>query len=257
MLRTHYRQPIDFTVKALEEAKAILDRWYEIVGDITWDDPPDLDFMGALCDDLNTPAALGHLHRLAVAESSVFRPFTPPTRPLKPLRASANLLGLLQTTRTEWLKCRGKPEADEFEILFLIDARNTARAAKLVLPMVGPSGVGKTSLLNAIQPGLGQRVGEISRATDKGKHTTTHLELFPLGDGGGLIDTPGMREFGLWDMPGAALAGVFREMQPLLGHCRFGAACCHLHEPGCAIKAAVESGMVRERRYQSYLRLRT
>ncbi len=123
--------------------------------------------------------------------------------------------------------------------------------------LVGPSGVGKTSLLNAIQPGLGLRVAEVSRATNKGKHTTTHLELFPLDGGGGLIDTPGMREFGLWDLPGAALAGVFREMEPLVGRCRFGPACSHRQEPGCAIKAAVESGTIAARRYQSYLRMRT
>jgi ribosome biogenesis GTPase len=122
--------------------------------------------------------------------------------------------------------------------------------------LVGPSGVGKTSLLNAIQPGLGLRVGEVSRSTNKGKHTTTNLELFPLDGGGGLVDTPGMREFGLWDLPDAALAGVFREMQPLAGHCRFGPACSHRHEPGCAIKAAVASGTIHERRYQSYVRLR-
>jgi ribosome biogenesis GTPase len=125
-----------------------------------------------------------------------------------------------------------------------------------VSALVGPSGVGKTSLLNTIEPGLGLRVGEVSRATNKGKHTTTHLELFPLHGGGGLVDTPGMREFGLWDLPGTALAGVFREMQPLVGQCRFGPACSHSHEPGCAIREAVAAGTIRERRYQSYLRLK-
>ncbi|MDB5074869.1 MAG: Small ribosomal subunit biosis GTPase RsgA [Chloroflexi bacterium] len=122
--------------------------------------------------------------------------------------------------------------------------------------LVGPSGVGKTSLLNTVQPGLGQRVSEVSASTNKGRHTTTHLELFPLDWGGSLIDTPGMREFGLWDVKDAELATTFAEMRPLVGRCQFGLNCRHLQEPGCAIKQAVASGRVSERRYESYLKLR-
>jgi ribosome biogenesis GTPase len=121
--------------------------------------------------------------------------------------------------------------------------------------LVGKSGVGKTSLLNALQPGLGLRVSEVSRQTDKGRHTTSYLELFALDAGGGIVDTPGMREFGLWDSEGAELAALFREMRPYLGRCRFGAGCRHRREPGCAIREAAERGAIAPRRYESYLRM--
>jgi len=120
---------------------------------------------------------------------------------------------------------------------------------------VGKSGVGKTTLLNAIQPDLGLRVTEVSRATGKGKHTTSHLEMFPLDIGGSVVDTPGMREFGFWGMAGADFAYLFPEMRPLIGGCRFGSDCTHVHEPGCAIKEAVESGKIAETRYESYAKL--
>jgi ribosome biogenesis GTPase / thiamine phosphate phosphatase len=122
--------------------------------------------------------------------------------------------------------------------------------------LVGPSGVGKTSLLNAMQPGLGLRVNEVSKATNKGKHTTTHLEMFTLDSGGSLVDTPGMREFGLWDVKGVDLALAFPEMKGLVGSCEFGLNCRHVREPGCAIREAVAAGTVAERRYQSYLTIR-
>jgi ribosome biogenesis GTPase len=128
--------------------------------------------------------------------------------------------------------------------------------AERVSVLVGPSGVGKTSLLNSIQPNLGLKVSAVSQSTNKGKHTTTHLEMFPLEIGGSLIDTPGMREFGLWDVKDAELANAFPEMRPLVGQCQFGMNCRHLREPGCAIRAAVNRGEVGERRYQSYLKLR-
>jgi ribosome biogenesis GTPase len=121
---------------------------------------------------------------------------------------------------------------------------------------VGKSGVGKTTLLNAIQPGLGLRVNEVNRVTGKGKHTTTHLEMFDLDFGGQVVDTPGMREFGLWQFDDEELAQAFTEMRPYLGACKFGADCTHDHEPGCAVKAAVEAGAISPRRYRSYLRLR-
>jgi ribosome biogenesis GTPase / thiamine phosphate phosphatase len=120
---------------------------------------------------------------------------------------------------------------------------------------VGKSGVGKTSLLNAVEPGLGLRVKAVSQATEKGRHTTSQLELFDLALGGQVIDTPGMREFGLWSLSGPDLAQGFVEMRPYLGRCKFGLDCTHDHEPGCAIKIAVAAGAISERRYQSYLRL--
>ncbi len=134
-----------------------------------------------------------------------------------------------------------------------IDALSAALAGKLAV-LVGKSGVGKTSLLNAIEPELGLRVSAVSRATSKGRHTTTHLEMFPLASGGAVVDTPGMREFGLWGS-GGDLAAHFPEMQPYLGQCRFGVRCHHRHEPGCAIKQAVEAGAISARRYDSFLRL--
>jgi ribosome biogenesis GTPase len=121
---------------------------------------------------------------------------------------------------------------------------------------IGKSGVGKTSLLNALQPGLGLHVNEVSQATEKGKHTTTNLAMFPLDIGGSVVDTPGMREFGLWDVNEDDLASLFPEMRPMVGTCRFGLDCTHTHEPGCAIRNAVDKTQISERRYQSYLRLR-
>jgi ribosome biogenesis GTPase / thiamine phosphate phosphatase len=121
--------------------------------------------------------------------------------------------------------------------------------------LAGKSGAGKTSILNAIQPGLGLRVGAVSTMTGKGKHTTSYLELFPLADGGGVIDTPGMREFGLWDVHEDDIAPLFREFRPFVGKCRFGASCRHRDEPGCAITAAVAAGRITPRRYHSYRRM--
>jgi ribosome biogenesis GTPase len=126
---------------------------------------------------------------------------------------------------------------------------------------LGKSGVGKTSLLNAIQPGLGLRVKEVNRVTGKGKHTTTHLEMFPVqiehpGEGTAIVDTPGMREFGLWEMDVDDLALLFREMQPFVGRCKFGLDCQHEEEPGCAIRKAVNDGKVSVHRYHNYLRLK-
>lgn len=126
--------------------------------------------------------------------------------------------------------------------------------------LLGKSGVGKTSLLNALQPGLGLRVNQVSQVTGKGKHTTTHLEIFPLGRdsfaSGAIIDTPGVREFGLWDVHPDELAALFPEMRPYLGHCRYGLNCRHDEEPGCAVRSAVLQGQISPYRWKSYLQLR-
>src|SRR5215207_6864208 len=124
--------------------------------------------------------------------------------------------------------------------------------------LVGKSGVGKTSLLNAIQPGLGLRVKAVSQGEQgKGRHTTTHLEIFSLEFGGSLVDTPGIREFGLWEIAGEELAYLFPEMAGYVGHCKFGLNCKHDREPGCAIRKAVVAGEVSPHRYKSYMNLRS
>lgn len=121
---------------------------------------------------------------------------------------------------------------------------------------IGKSGVGKTSLLNALQPGLGQRVSQVNQKTGKGKHATTNLEMFSMKSGGSVVDTPGMREFGLWEVSADDLAFFFPEMRRYVGKCRFGLDCSHTHEPGCAIREAVAEGEIADQRYQSYLKLR-
>ncbi|MBN2379377.1 ribosome small subunit-dependent GTPase A [candidate division WOR-3 bacterium] len=121
--------------------------------------------------------------------------------------------------------------------------------------LMGKSGVGKTTILNALEPGLGLAVQEVSDRVNKGRHTTTHLEMFPLQSGGFVIDTPGMREFAPWRQQEVNPAWLFREMRPFIGRCKFGTDCTHSHEPGCAIKEAVKSGSISERRYDSYLRI--
>jgi ribosome biogenesis GTPase / thiamine phosphate phosphatase len=121
--------------------------------------------------------------------------------------------------------------------------------------LTGPSGVGKSSLLNAVQPGLGLRVAAISEAVLKGRHTTVTAQLIPLQCGGYVADTPGLRELGLWGIEPDELDYCFPEMREYLGDCRYGSSCTHTHEPGCAVKDAVAAGAIEEARYDSYRRL--
>jgi ribosome biogenesis GTPase / thiamine phosphate phosphatase len=122
--------------------------------------------------------------------------------------------------------------------------------------VIGPSGVGKSTLLNAIQPGLRIETGAVSETVHKGQHTTTSAELHALtAPGGGYVaDTPGLRELGLWQIPDTDLAWCFPEMRDHLGKCGFN-DCRHLTEPRCAVLAAVAAGSVSEARYDSYRRL--
>jgi ribosome biogenesis GTPase len=120
--------------------------------------------------------------------------------------------------------------------------------------ITGPSGVGKSSLLNALYPGLGLRVGEISSSVNKGRHTTVGAFLHPLPNGGFVVDTPGLREIGLWGVPSAGLDTCFPEFRALREECRF-ADCSHLAEPDCAVREALDGGNVDATRYASYAKL--
>ena len=121
--------------------------------------------------------------------------------------------------------------------------------------LTGPSGVGKSSLLNAIQPGLALRVASISEAVQKGRHTTVTAQLIPLECGGYVADTPGLREVGLWGIPPEELDLCFPEFCERVDGCRFGRSCTHTHEPGCAVRRAVDAGEVSPSRYDSYRRM--
>jgi ribosome biogenesis GTPase len=120
--------------------------------------------------------------------------------------------------------------------------------------VAGQSGVGKSSLLNVIEPGLELRVQSVSQENQKGRHTTTTAELIPLSCGGYVVDTPGIRQFQLWDVIPAEVAGYFRELRPFVSRCRY-PNCTHAHEEPCAVKDAVADGYIDVRRYESYLQM--
>jgi ribosome biogenesis GTPase len=119
----------------------------------------------------------------------------------------------------------------------------------------GPSGVGKSSLLNAIQPGLALKTGEIRTQTRKGRHTTVSLRLVRLASGGYVADTPGLKAFALWDIEPEELDAYFPEIRDRVAECEFN-DCSHLHEPGCAVLDALREGKIDPERYDSYRRMR-
>jgi ribosome biogenesis GTPase / thiamine phosphate phosphatase len=185
---------------------------------------------------------------------------------------SADIPSLVVITKMDLIE--GRPAADEiravadeyqacgYEVILSsaetgagLDDLRAALSGGLSV-FVGKSGVGKTSLLNAIEPGLGLRVQATNQTTGKGRHTTTHMQIFQTESGAAIVDTPGIREFGLWDVEQADLALFFPEMRPWVGKCKFGLGCRHDQEPGCEIRLAVGRGEISPYRYQSYLKLK-
>lgn len=124
-----------------------------------------------------------------------------------------------------------------------------------VSALAGPSGVGKSSLLNALQPGLGLAVNEVSAAVNKGRHTTVTRQMFALDGGGYVADTPGWKSLALWDTEPEEMDAYFPELRDLVAKCQF-SDCTHRHEPGCAVLAALKEGRIHPERYESYVRLR-
>jgi ribosome biogenesis GTPase len=142
------------------------------------------------------------------------------------------------------LACAARPGVGVAEINQLLDGK--------VSLLAGHSGVGKSTLINALVPDLDLKTAEISEFSDKGVHTTTFAEMLPVRPGTFIIDTPGIKELGLVDLPAAELAGYFPEMRALLGQCRYH-NCQHTHEPGCAVREAVDQGRIALPRYDSYV----
>ncbi len=120
--------------------------------------------------------------------------------------------------------------------------------------LAGQSGVGKSSLLNAVDPGLGLAVAKVSEENEKGRHTTTTAQLIPIKGGGAVFDTPGIRQFQLWDIAAEEVAGLMPDMRPYVSACRY-PNCLHLTEDECAVKDAVADGWIDARRYDSYCHL--
>ncbi|MES2124194.1 MAG: ribosome small subunit-dependent GTPase A [Gemmatimonadota bacterium] len=135
-----------------------------------------------------------------------------------------------------------------------LDELRSALVGKVSV-LTGPSGAGKSSLLNALEPGLGLRVGEVSAKVRRGTHTTVSAVMIPLVQGGFVVDTPGFSEVGVWALQRDQLDRCFPEFLPGIGSCRFG-DCTHRTEPGCAVRALIDQGEVAAARYDSYLAIR-
>ncbi len=164
-------------------------------------------------------------------------------------------------SRTEAAELFAPYTAAGYPVLFTAAARGEGvdglreAICERISALTGPSGVGKSSLLNAVQPGLALRVASVSDAVNKGRHTTVNAQLIPLECGGYVADTPGLREIGLWGVDLEELDALFPEFRPFLGSCRFGTGCSHTHEPACAIREAVEAGAIHAARFDSYRRM--
>ncbi|MBX3002428.1 MAG: ribosome small subunit-dependent GTPase A [Anaerolineales bacterium] len=136
-----------------------------------------------------------------------------------------------------------------------IDELRSTLQGKLSV-LAGPSGTGKSSLMNAVQPGLNLRVGSVQASSGKGRHTTAERLMYKLEGGGYVADTPGIKALALWDIQPEELDGYFPEIKPLIHACHY-RACRHLDEPGCAVTAAVAQGQIHPERYESYRLLRS
>lgn len=160
-----------------------------------------------------------------------------------------DLDAVMDMYRTVGYRCEAISASNQQNIDFL---RDEIKGRQVMI--AGHSGTGKSTLVNALDPNLDLRVGEISSAHHQGQHTTTFAEMHPLQSGGFIIDTPGIRAFGIVDLEKEVISHYFPEMRALIGQCRFH-NCQHLNEPSCAVKAAVESGEIYESRYWTYLQL--
>ncbi len=169
-----------------------------------------------------------------------------------------NKADLVDLARFQWVVGLYSQLGYETIVVSAAERRGTDRIAELlsqgVTAVAGQSGVGKSSLLNAIQPGLNLRVAEVSDWNSKGRHTTTSASLIHLEQGGFVVDTPGLRQFELWGVAAAQIEQFFVEFRPYVPHCRF-PDCLHSHETDCAVKLALHEGQIHPSRYDSYRRL--
>lgn len=159
------------------------------------------------------------------------------------------LEAMMDMYRTVGYSCEAISASNGKNIDFL---RDEIRDKQVMI--AGHSGTGKSTLVNALDPNLDLRIGEISSAHHQGQHTTTFAEMHPLSSGGFIIDTPGIRAFGIVDLDKEVISHYFPEMRALIGQCKFH-NCQHINEPNCAVKAALESGEIYESRYWTYLQL--